>query len=61
MTATSTPERRDDEERRLLESTTIEHPSGESEIVFHEGSEDLAMTAFVAVDADEVFDLAMMR
>lgn len=60
MPTTSAPERRDDE-GRLLESTVIEHPSGESEVVFHEGSGDLAMTAFIAVDADEVFDLAMMR
>lgn len=60
MTTTSAPDRRDDE-RRLLESTVIENPSGGSEVVFHEDSEDLAMTAFIAVDADEVFDLAMMR
>lgn len=60
MTTTSTPARRDDD-RRLLESTVIEHPSGRSEVVFHEDSADLAMTAFIAADADEVFDLAMMR
>ncbi|MFC7226367.1 hypothetical protein N0B31_03050 [Salinirubellus salinus] len=60
MTTTSTPARRDDE-RRPLERTVIEHPSGGSGVVFYEPSDDLAMTAFVAVDADAVFDLATMR
>jgi len=60
MPTTSTPVPRD-HERRLLESTVIERPSGGSEVVFHDGSGDLAMTAFIAADADEVFDLAAMR
>ena len=60
MTTTSVPDRPDDE-RRLLESTVIEHPSGGSEVVLYEESDDLAMTAFIAADSDEMVDLASMR
>jgi len=51
----------DDADRRLLDSTVLEHPAGESEVVVHDGSEDLAMTAFIAVDSEDLLDLSAMQ
>jgi hypothetical protein len=45
----------------MLDSTVIERPTGGSEVVVHGGSDELAMTAFIAVAAEDVVDLSDMR
>jgi hypothetical protein len=51
----------DDADRRLLNSTVLKHPAGGSEVVVHDGSDDLAMTAFIAVDSEDLLDPSEMR
>ena len=60
MTTASTPGRAGTDPV-TLQSTVLERPTGGSEIVVHDSSGDLAMTAYIAVDSEDVVGLSAMR